>query len=303
MTKDSLYNKIEVNNKLFKILMISIGFLSILSIVFINYFKLDQPVFFEHYFDLRSYNEGTYHEEMPFILRYITNVDDSRKVSRIGFPEYPDALVQGSEDEYMSEMIWGYGSTNLSNDNYGRYSIRTVFCNIIDLPESAYYDSIITKALIGFNDGSEMLIDIGALHLYKAERGKDILEDYYGSSSSDGVSETKYNVLEDITFQSIESPLLGQFSDQVILEINDMDIAKATGIAFESGEQINIKSQIQSTEDIIKDYTIFGIHPKLKFSAENGRHHTERIYNINNMYDNDYSFMNLYRYIKERQGI
>ena len=303
MTNDTLFSKIEANNKLFKIVLISIGLLSLLSFVYIYYFKLEEPVFFEHYYDLRSYNEGTYHEEMPFILRYITNVDDSRKVSRIGFPEYPEALVQGSEDEYMSEMIWGYGSTNLLNDNYGRYSIRTVFCNIIDLPESAYYDSIITKALIGFNDGSEMLIDIGALHLYKAERGKDILEDYYGSSSSDGVSETKYNVLEDITFQSIESPLLSQFSDQVTLEINDTDIVKATGLDFESGEQMNIKSQIQLTEDEIKDYRIFGIHPKLIFSGEKGSQHSERIYYISNMYNNDYSFMNLHRYIREREGI
>lgn len=292
----------ESNTKLYKTALISVAILLILSLIFINYIKLDQPVFFKHYFDIRSYNAGEYYEEIPFALKYITNVEDSRRVAYISFPEHPEVAIQASEDEYMSGMHWGYGPNNYSNENYGRYSVRTVFCNIVYLPEDMYDDLAITKAIIGFNDSSEISIDIGTLHVYKAELTTDVLGNYYSSSSSDGVSEDRYNILEDVKFESLESSLLGQISDQVELNMNDIEISKATGSFFETWEQINIISQQKSTGDLLKDYSLFDIHPKLIFSDKNGHRHSTRILNINNIYSNDYNFINLFRYIKERQG-
>lgn len=290
---------IESNKKLYKIVLSIIVILVIFSLVIINYFKLEEAVFFKHYFDIRAYNEDSDFEEMPFILRYITSVDDTRTVSRISFSDYPEAVIQSSEHGYMNALNAGYESSKSSIDSYGRYSIRTIFCNIKYLPDDAYEDSIIRKITVIFDDGSELSVDIGELHLYKAEDQGAILQSDYSYSDSDGISRIRFDVLENINFESIESPLLNEFSDLIVLKVNDGKPEEAIATIFERGQQMNIESQVKPRDDRLKDYRLFDIHPKFVFTEENGERHSIRIMNINNLYNNDYSSMDLYRYIKE----
>lgn len=57
--------QIDTNNKIYKIVLLTVGVLSVVGIIFNNYIKLDEPVFFEHYYDIGFYTESEDYEEIP----------------------------------------------------------------------------------------------------------------------------------------------------------------------------------------------------------------------------------------------
>lgn len=291
----------ETNNKLYKVALLTIGILLGFSLIVISYLKLDKPIFFEHYYDLRSNIGHEEYEEIPFSIRYITNIDERSAVIDIEFPEYPQVIGQASEYDYMDSFNWGYDSNDTLGESYGRYSLRTVYCSIISPQDNSYGDMIINEALISFDDGSKELIDLGELHLHGYVSRTELLESNHSSASSDGTSESRYVISGKFTYDSLESPLLNQFSDQVTLDINGVEISQAKGLVLEDGEHMTIKSQLKNSDNLTEDYRLYDIQPKFTFIEENGDAQNVIIRNIYNMYNNDYNFINFIRYLRERE--
>jgi hypothetical protein len=290
----------EVNKRLINIVILGVGILVVGSLILMKYLKLEEPVFFDHYYDLMVYDNQR-PEERSFTLGYITNVQDSKTVVDITFPEYPDIYIQASEYGYTHGFNWGNERSSIPGEVYGRYSVRNVFCKIISLPDT-YLDSVLTKAQVSFSDGSEKTVDIGEIHIYEYEPNQPFLEFLSSSGSSGGSSTTSYKVLEDIKLVRIESTLLKQMGQRIKIDVNDQKKERIEGVAVVKSGNLNVSAQIVSIDDIIQRYTRFDIHPKLVFSVEDESEHFARFRNIASMY-HSYRFSDVYRYLKAREEI
>ncbi len=265
------------------------------------YIKLDKPVFFQHYFDQGVYVDSDYYHGNSFNLGYITDAYDDRVVIDIGFPEEPELNIQASEYGDINSFNWGSEQNNTPGDIYGRYSVRSVYCKIIDLPEGKDLDGVVlTQANILFSDSSEMTVDIGEIHLFEHMFGESPLKDVSSSVSSDRTGKTSYKILGGLTVTAIESPLTEKFKDRIQWEVNGGNPYTAVGMTFKDGSLLNVTTKISPPDDIISEYTLFNIQPKITFTDNGGKCYNQRIYSVNSIYHN-YSFMNLYRYIKARE--
>lgn len=255
----------------------------------------------DHYYDIEVNDNGQYLNDMPISLKYITNFDDDKVVDNIEFPEFPELIIQASEyglDPGIS--IMEQSQTEVPGSAYGQYSVREIFIHIQNSSEAEDLDNeVITQAQIHFSDSSSLTVDIGKIHLYNRIAEEGALESIQGSASSDGTGETVYRALEEVTISSIGSSLLENVDDRVDIQINDLDYTDAESLTIQEESLLRIITRVSSAEKSRDDYTIFDIHPELTFTTEDGTEYNQRIYNINNLHP-EYSFLNLYRYLKAR---
>jgi hypothetical protein len=293
-----------INSRIFKGVLLLVTILVIVGYSLVIYFRLDQPVFFDHYYDKRIYINEEQYQEISFNLSYITNVHDDRVVTQITFPEHPEVTIQASEYAYNAPFNWGSEKNKTPGDVYGRYSVRNVICKMIELPQKEDLNKIVlTHAKVLFDDASEITVDIGEINLYAYMPGEIPLEHVSTSGSSDGTGETRYRLLGNLTLTAIDSPLMANVKDSVQWEINNNIPNDSLGMTFQEGSFLDVTSRIGSmTGDIISEYTLFDIHPKLTFVDDAGIQYTQHFYNIDSLYHN-YSFMTLYKYIKARGAI
>lgn len=280
-----------------------VGILIVAGYVLILHVRLDEPVFLNHYYDLEIYEDGEYLNDMPLSLNYITNVDDDRVVNHIEFPEFPELFVHVSEYGFEETGLFNMGQSqnDIPGHTYGQYSIREVFIhfqNISDVEE--LNDEIITQAQIYFDDSSSLMVDIGEVHLFNRTDDETPLENLQGSSSSDGTGETLYRATEDITLSSMDRSLLENVEERVDIQVNNMDYTDAEGLFVQEEDSVNITTLVQPSEELSVEYTIFDIHPAFILSAEDGTDYSQRIHSINNPQP-EFSFLNLYRYLKTRE--
>ena len=80
------------NNKILKISLTLIMLSLIIVIMLIGKLRLEKPVFLINYCEIGTYEIGDKYSlgEERFKLKYISNVDDTRRVVRITFKEAPD---------------------------------------------------------------------------------------------------------------------------------------------------------------------------------------------------------------------
>jgi len=189
----------------------------VVSIIFNYQVRIKEQVFFDHYYDL-SFDKGSEHyQDISFNLGYITNASDTRTVIDVNFSEQPGLAVLASEDNYShftDSFSLNYEESGFPHgDIFGRYSVRTVFCQISILPDSNADDvMILTKAHLRFSDGSEMSVDIGRINIYNRDSTNSFFEFASGSSSSDGSSKLSYriemNIIERYTRFDIHPELI-----------------------------------------------------------------------------------------------
>ena len=291
----------DMNHRIFKTVLVLMGVVGIVSGSLVVYFRLDEPVFFDHYYDQRVYAGTEQYQQIFFDLSYITNVDDNRVVSGITFPEHPEVVIRASEYGYGTVFNWESEKRRIPGRAYGRYSVRNVTCEMIELPQSEEMNEIVvTRARVLFDDASEMMVDIGEIHLYGFVLKKTPLKHIASSGSSDGTGETNYKLLENLTLTAVDSALMPKVKDSVKWQINNSNPEDLVGMTFEEGDFLDVTTKISFTKgDLISQYTLFDINPELTFVDEAGTKYVERLYNIDSIY-HSYSFMTLYRYIKMR---
>ncbi len=289
----------KTNNKIFKVVLALVAIFVLLGYGFVFKLKLDEPLFFHHYYDQRVYVDRATNQDIFFTLGYITDVNDDKVVSDIVFPESPELVIQASEYGYTNISNWGFEKNDTPGDIYGRYSVRNINCKITELPDIK--DLVITKARIRFNDSTEMTVDIGEIHFYEYRFLDSLLENITSSSSSDGSGKTNYRILGNLTITAIESPLMEKVQDRVHWQVNGKNPDDSVGMRVQEGNILEVTSQVELAEDIISEYTRFDIQPKLTFTDDKGTHYFMRIYNINSLHHN-YSFGSLYKYIKAREA-
>jgi|GEM_PF-1323414 len=291
------------NHRIFRTVLLLMGIVTIVSGSLIMYFRLDEPVFFDHYYDQRVYVGSEQYQQIFFNLSYITNVDDDRVITQITFPEHPEVAIRASEYGYGTVLNWESERRRTPGRVYGRYSVRNVTCEMVEFPQSEDMDEIVlTRAKVLFDDASEMVVDIGEIHLYGFVFKKTPLEHVATSGSSNGTGETNYKLLENLMLTAVDSALMPKVKDSVQWEINNSNPEDLVGMTFEEGSSLDVTTKISFTKgDIVSQYTLFDVKPELTFVDDAGNEYAERLYNIDSLY-HSYSFMTLYKYIKTREA-
>lgn len=288
----------ELNNKLLKGVIILTGILALTSLGAMLHLRLDEQVFLDHYYDLRVHEDGNYHQE--FRLVYITNADDDRVANHVEFPEYPYIRISATEQGFMNHFTWGSSNQTSTGEIHGRYSVRTIHCQIIEIPgENEMDDAVVQTARVFFSDGTEMDVPIGELHLYVFGSEDRPFESVSSSGSSDGSSSSRYQAKEDVTLISVENPLLEKIEHRLDLKINDHVIDGLDGLEIKENGYLEIKSRLYPASDPMEVYTMVDVHPKLHYKRADGQIGTMRFYNIDSVY-HGFNFMDIYRYLNTR---
>ncbi len=290
-----------MNNRLLKIVLSSVGVLSIACLIAILYLKLDEPAFLKHYYDIRTYEENEHQQEISFNLVYVTNVGDKRTVTQIDFPESPEMIVHASEYSHMNSFPWVSDQTNSPGEVHGRYSVRTIYCQVDLFAENIETDGkVISQANVHFSDGSKMDVDLGEFHFYVHRTMDQSFESVSSSGSSDGSSSTRYRATEEATLVSVESPMLHRFADRLDLKINGYVIDGINGLKIEEGKYLEVKSKLYTGEDPLNVYAMIDLHPEIIYRNAAGDTRSLRFYNIDSLY-HSFNFMDLYRYLSARE--
>ena len=291
----------EVNNRLFKGTIILTGILALVSLAAMLQMRLDKLVFLDHYYDLRVHEDGNYRQE--FRLTYITNADDRRVVNQVEFPDYPNIRLNATEHGFMSHFPWDSSNQQPPGEIHGRYSVRTVYCQIDGLPIVEEMDGAVVKAArVFFNDGSQMDVPIGELHFYRFGLEDSPFESLSSSGSSDGSSSSRYRAREDVTLLSVKNQMLERFEHRLDLKINDHVIDGIDGLEIEQDNHLVVRSKLYPGSDPLDVYTMVDIHPELYYKRADGQIGSMRFYNIDNLY-HSFNFMDLYRYLKAREVV
>lgn len=289
----------ELNNRLFKGVIILIGILALASLVAMLQMRLDKPVFLDHYYDLRVHEDGNYHQE--FRLTYITNVHDNRVVNHVEFPEHPYIGVSATEQGFMSPFTFDSSNQQPPGEIHGRYSVRTIYCQISETTGVEEMDgAVVETARMFFSDGTEMDVHIGELHFYSFGSEDRPFDSVSSSGSSDGSSSSRYRAKEDMTLISVKNQMLERFEHRLDLKINDHVIDGIDGLEIKENDHLIIRSKLYPGSDPLDVYTMVDIHPELYFKRADGKIRSMRFYNIDNLY-HSFNFMDLYRYLDARE--
>lgn len=290
----------NTNNKLFKLILALVGILVIVGYGAAFYFSLDEPVFFEHNYDLQVY-EGEDRVDIPFNLSYITNADDDRVVIGMIFPEYPELLVQASESHFnrTNGFYWDQPFNEEIGVTYGRYNVRTVFIQMLNLAGVDNLSELaLTEVTLYFSDSSEMTVDIGEIRLY-TEEDDQLLEQLYGYSSSEGVVEASYKVYEDISLSTIDHHT-DSYNAVTEIKVNEVNQTDAEEIVIEEGDFLGVRTVGEPSENIVDDYKLTNTYPEITLTTMDGNEQSFRLPNLSHS-EPDFSFFNIYRYLRARE--
>jgi hypothetical protein len=290
---------VENNHKILKIGSIAIVLTICFSVLFGFYCKLDNPVFFKQYCEYYLPMEDNNDYGESFYFQYVTNVNDNREVVNISFNEAPELILYANENN-------NFGGFAVNTDYkkgqiYGRYSIRTVNAHVNKLQvDNIKKEYRVSKATVWFNNGENMEVDIGDIYFYTPEISNEYLQSNMSSSSTSGESKTGYRVKEDITLESLSSPLMQYVEELVDINIEDTDYRVASGIQIKKGGALNIKSVFRVPKDIESQFTFYNIKPVLNYKNKSGEMFSTRVYNINYVPTYDINFYRLILYLRER---
>lgn len=248
--------------------------------------------------DIPIYDTGHY-GDVEFHLRYITNANDTKMVNHIEFPEAPD--LRGWASETGGSFFDFFNNRGkMPGRQVGTYSIRTVYVKMDahEIPVSE--DEIrLTKAKVHFSNGEIIDADLGEIVLYGYGSNSGHFHFMSGSSSSDGSSSTRMQVLKNVTLIKLESPQLDRIKNLVELKIDGTNYNEIAGMKYKIGDYISINSIFNEPEDTTLKFNDYNIHPKLYFEDNEGNTFTYRFYNVDYRQHN-FEFMDIIKYLRAR---
>lgn len=291
----------ELNRKILRTGIIIISFSIIISLGFIMAIKLDRPVFLKSYTESMIFASEPSYRGSEFVLKYITNVSDNRKVIDIYFDEYPDLVLYAGKSSSRVDMFPMIPQYNYSKEEiYGRYVIKNLYVKI-DGKNLGEFDEVeLNNAKITFDNGESINADLGRIIFYNYSPYKEEHFDFSRSrSSTDGTSSTEMGVTEDIIIANLDSPLLKDIDDLIEIKIGETNYKDISEIQYKSGETIRINSRLEYPRDILRKYSLYYLEPKVYYKDSNGNSFYRRIRNIEYV-NYDYEIWGLVKYLKAR---
>ncbi|WP_080147259.1 hypothetical protein [Marinilactibacillus piezotolerans] len=296
----------KVNNRLFLSTLGIISTIAIIGLLFLSYIKLDEPLFFEHYYEqqvtvLSDGDLDSHGEE--FELKYLTNAFEDKTVIHVEFPEEPDLAVQASEYPFGISP----SSTPTPEETKGPYSVRTVYVQPLELFGAEQFDqTTLTQVKLFFSDNSSMTVDIGEVNFYTVSPDQldtEPLNYFSSTSTSEGDTSHFYEVKSEVTLTGIHSEHLDKYADWINFKINDQPLETWIGKTFQSGETISGSSEMveNRSRNILDRFTEIKLRPELTLTDAEGQQHTSRTFEIEDR--EAFTFFNLLEYVKARGAL
>lgn len=298
------------SNKILKISLSLIIVSAVVAIISISKLRLDKPVFLMNYCEIGTDENGDRDSlnQGRLTLKYISNVEDKRRVTKITFKEAPDMNFFAFENNQWGSMM--FNQMNNSNmDKYGRYGIHRVNITCPDFKYEDFTEELmLTSATVEFNDGLKMDVDLGKIVLYKGKRTPVALEHISTRSSNDGTASIILKVTEDTRIEKVESPLLEEASKIFDFHITSSELGEATEREYENGTTIKKDSTItcsssyKTNDNILEAYKVYDIKPRIWFINDYEDKYSMRYHNMTNNH-RQYTYYGLYEYLKARGEI
>lgn len=289
-----------VTNKLImKISFITIIIVTILSCITIRLLTVDKPVFLKNYIDSHVNINGNNIYNTDFSkIKYITNINDKRKVVGIEFPELPNINFTASEDVQSTFSFMNVNTQKSLGENYGRYCIKTVYITIEpNQPVNNLLNKSIKYAIILFDNGESLSVDLGKILFFYDN--KVVFRNNQSSSSNNGISSNTYILQDNITITKIESEQLELNKELFKLEMDGNPFDKIIGSTLNMNESVVFTQNFPIPENLTKRYTTYIIKPILYYKDADGKTNTTRIANIN--YEpQQFKFSDLIKYLNDR---
>lgn len=292
----------ESNKKIVKIGLGVILLSVIISLSLALITKLKNPVFLKNYIDLEYFKEDEGYSEVELILHYITNINDDRYITDISFDEAPMGM-----DIITSEDGFGIAFPDFYAENreqiYGRYKVKTIYAKIdLNKIESVSQDLELNNAKIFFDNGTNLDVDLGRIRFYEYDNYREFFGSTGSGSSSDGSGHIKYKVLKDIILLNVESDLLDDLSDTIILNVEDKDYKEIEKKKYKKTSSINMNYQRNYNNEITSKYISYNISPKLILQDEQENIFIYRAREIVNNH-HDFSLIGILKYLRARGEI
>ncbi|SFK21906.1 hypothetical protein SAMN04488569_101624 [Marinilactibacillus piezotolerans] len=296
----------KVNNRLFLSILGSISTIAIIGFLFLSYIKLDEPLFFEQYYEqqVTVLSDGDLDSHGgEFELKYLTNAFEDKTVIHVEFPEEPDLAFQASEYPFGISP----NSTPTPEETKGPYSVRTVYVQPLELFGAEQFDqTTLTQVKLFFSDNSSMTVDIGEVNFYTVSPDQldtEPLNFFSSTSTSEGDTSHFYEVKSEVTLTGIHSEHLDKYADWINFKINDQPLETWIGKTFQSGETISGSSEMVENynRDTLDRFTEIKIRPELTLTDAEGQQHTSRTFEIEDR--EAFTFFNLLEYVKARGAL
>lgn len=262
-----------------------------LSLVLVMVMRLDHPVFIENYKDLRVFPTNGYYSADYLSLNYLANSTDERNVISVSFKGAEDLEVLSYENSWPD-----------NGQRVGRYTLRTVQLVVnghTDLSKG--HIRTLEAAEILFSDGTSMEVNLGRISIY-AGSTDDTLKRMRVSSSSDGYSDMEYQVMEDITINSLESDSYAILTEVFDVRVNDLPLDRIDGTKILQGQMITVSARIRQEVFNYNALSSFQLTPSLVFSDNDGNQQIEMLDPISKDVWN-LDTWNAIRYLKARGAL
>ena len=241
-------------------------------------------------------------ENIQIELFYITDNKYENLVRGISFPEKPDLNCYVNEN--MDYSVFPYNTSSWKE--YGRYRLHQIMVELEQVPLEE--EIILTQAEFIWNNNKHTMVDIGEVILYYNDYGQTSLETNYSSSSTDGTSVVGMEVLNDITIESIESPLLPYVDGKCTITINKTtyQVSELNNLDLEFKKDDYIEITI-NTQGIMNQeynpYYLIDMQPRLIFKDKDGKQFYTRLYNMRESLEYKLTTENqIHQYLEERES-
>lgn len=241
-------------------------------------------------------------ENIQIELFYITDNKYENLVRGISFPERPDLNCYVNEN--MDYSVFPYNTSSWKE--YGRYRLHQIIVEFEQVPLEE--EIILTQAELMWNNNKHTMVDIGKVILYYNDYGQTSLQTNYSSSSTDGTSVVGMEVLNDITIESIESPLLPYVDGKCTITINKTtyQVSELNNLDLDFKKDDYIEITI-NTQDIMNQeynpYYLIDMQPRLIFKDKDGKQFYTRLYNMRESLEYKLTTENqIHQYLEERES-
>lgn len=289
----------DLNKRILKQGLISIGIILILVLGFVLFIKLDNPVFLKSYMEYRVVEDEGYNNKIYFQLKYISNVYDQRRISKIEF-------MDNGNNIFGFPVYNGY----LEKEDYGVYRLNRVDVQIDSNNFPKEFDSLeLNNARITFYKGGTTQashedtidVDLGRIVLNKENRD----EGHFQFVSGGGGNERFYDksrAKEDVSLLKLEFPMFDKVDDLYDIKIDGKDYKNISGIEYKEGDIIEIIGEFKKPGNNLNKYTELELRPRLYLKDSRGEEFNENIAVIINK-QHEYSFLEIIKYLRIRGEI
>ncbi|MEC6748122.1 hypothetical protein VXN63_06165 [Marinilactibacillus sp. XAAS-LB27] len=232
-------------------------------------------------------------------LSYLTNADNTDKISQIVFPDYPDVRVDYPALGIIDE--WDNTQVRMNEKHFDIYHLKEVRFRIYDVSEDVDdKDKVLEQATIYFTDGSEINVDLGEIHLKTSEPRKEPLE-MYSTILFEGILENRFEVREKVTLTDARIDQIDEYRDLVDIQIDGVPISEAEGMTFLPDSTVVVTSTLKSDEDRMTEFTQIDLAFDIILTDEEGKEIPQKISSVISE-GHVYNFWDVHDYVKIREA-